>query len=149
MTVNSTVSPSAHVAPVGVIPPKTQAPGSVSTGWVSMAQLAVGQAIVQAGTLASGASVAAKLEQAKTDAGGAAKDVDGKTITPLSVSDKVAVLDFRAGDLDVNGGYAFVRLTLTVAGANAGLAATMLGLSPRYGKASDHAAEAVVEIVPG
>ncbi|ALG75155.1 hypothetical protein VY88_26985 [Azospirillum thiophilum] len=152
MTVNTTVLTTAHAAVVGSIPPRSHGPGASSCTWVNMSTFAAIQAVVSTGLLSVGATVSAKLEQAKDAAGTGAKDITGKAITPLTEAgddDNVqAAINCRAADLDVNGGFTHARLTVTSAGADANTTALVFGFAPRYGTAADNKAASLVEIVP-
>lgn len=142
--------PSDRAAVVGVIDPDAQGTGTVTTGWVSIAQFGSLMAVIMAGTLGTSATLDAKLEQATSSAGAGAKDVTGKAITQLvkaSNDDDQAVINCGQQDLDVDNGFAFVRLSMTVGTATSDVAGLLLGLDPAYGPASDNDAATVQEIV--
>lgn len=150
MTFEPSLRPSDRVAIVGAVSPATvAAPGTVSTGWVDAKDFARFLAIVQTGTLPASAVVAAKMEQATDAAGAGVKNLPGRAITDLDATadDKQALVNASVKDLDHAGGFGFVRLTLTVTGANAPVSAVLLGFNPRYFPASDYDAASVVEIV--
>lgn len=124
---------------VATIDPVAQAVGTVTTGWVSMAQFHSITALIQTGVLGSGATVDAKLQQATSAAGAGAKDIAGKALTQIvkaSGDAKQATIDLRGTDLDGNGGFSFVALTLTVGGATSLLSAALIGNNPVYVPAS-------------
>lgn len=136
MTFNSLVSE--QIAVVGVIKPDATAAGTATTGWVSIAQYGALMAILAAGDLGANATVDAKLQQAKDAAGTGAKDVTGKAITQLTQagtdkSNKQAVINIRAEELDRNGGFGFVRFSATVATATSDIAGVLLGINSRFG----------------
>ena len=149
MTPNT--APSERVVPADVIDPDNAATGTYTTGWVDMSTFQSILAVIQAGALGTSATVDAKLEQAKDDSGTGAKDVSGKSITQLtdgnSDSDKQALINAKAEDLDVQNDFSHVRLSLTVGTAASDVAAVLLGLDPRYGPADLHEASSVAEIV--
>jgi hypothetical protein len=151
MTGNHNLLASDRVAVVGQINPASHSAGSVSTGWVDMSKFATIAAIVQAGVLGSSATLDAKIEQAQDGSGTGVKDVAGKAITQLtkagSDDNKQAVINVRQANLDANNGFTHARLTITVGTADSVAAATLLGLDPRYGAASDADASTVDEIV--
>jgi hypothetical protein len=97
--------------------------------------------IVFVGTLGSSATVDAKFEQANTAAGGDVKDVTGKAITQLTQagtdSDKQAVINLQSEELDVNGGFRWARLTVTVGTATSDMGAAVFGCDPRYSPPTD------------
>lgn len=67
-------------------------------------------------------------------------------IVEVTGDNKQALINLRPDDLDVTNGYAFVRLSLTVAVAASLTAAQLLGFNPRFapGDASNQAAVAQV-----
>ncbi|MGE0724809.1 MAG: hypothetical protein AB7O45_10560 [Alphaproteobacteria bacterium] len=144
------MKPSEQVALVGAVDPDNYSANPYSTPWVDMSKFDRALAVVMVGTMESSSTVNAKIEQATTD-GGTPKDVTGKAIAALTQagtdSDKQAVINLKADDLDVDNGYRFARLTVTVAAAASDMAALMLGFNPRHAPASDHDAATVDEIV--
>jgi len=133
---------------LATIDPASQAVGTVTTGWISAGNHHSLLALVQSGVLGTGATLDAKLQA--TDASGTgAKDVTGKAITQIvkaTGDNKQALINLRPDDLDVTNGYAYVRLSLTVAVAASLTAAQLLGFNPRFapGDASNQAAVAQV-----
>ena len=149
---NQNLLPSDRVAVVGAIDPDATAAGTVTTGWVSIAQFASVMAVIMAGTLGSSATLDAKLEQATDSSGTGAKDVTGKAITQLTQgspdgSDQQAIINCCQQDLDTDNDFAFVRLSVTVATATSDVGALLLGFDPAYAPASDNDAASVAEIV--
>jgi hypothetical protein len=142
-------NPSDRATIAGVINPQSLAPGSASTGWVSMATYSAVQGVVVVGAITATGTVDAKLEQATSAAGAGAKDVTGKAITQLTAagtdSNKQAVLNCGAEELDVNNAFTHVRLTVTTAAAAALVAGLLLGHDARYQPATD--ATTVDEVV--
>lgn len=144
--------PSQLTAIVGAIDPDATATGTVETGWISIAKFSSIMALVMVGQMNANSTVDAKLEQATDAIGTNAKDVEGAAITTLTQagdndSDKQAILECFGEDLDIKNDFAFVRLSVTVAGASTDLGATVLGLGPRYGPASSGNLASVAEIV--
>ncbi len=147
---NPNIKPSDQAVLVGVIDPDLNTAAAHSTGWISMATFDAIQAIILAGTLGTNATLDAKLEQAKDGSGTDAKDITGKAITQLTQagtdeSDKQAIINCRSDELDVNGGFTHVRLTMTVGTASSDSGAVVLGHYARYQPAAD--AATVVEVV--
>lgn len=143
--------PSDRAAVVGVIDPDAYGAAAYSTAWIDMAKFEKLLAVVMAGTLGSSATLDAKMEQA-TDAGGTGvKDVTGKAIAQLTQagtdSDKQALINLRADEMDVNGGFRFARLTMTVGTATSDAGAVVLGFDARYQPGSDADLASVDEIV--
>lgn len=125
------------------INPVSQGAGTVDTGWVSAAGFAAFLAVIQAGVLGAAATLDAKVQQA-TDVGGTGvKDVTGKAITQMvkaTDDNKVALINFRPPELDVAGGFGFVRVRLTVGTAASLVAAVLYGVSARAQPAAQAAA---------
>ena len=151
MSINPNILSSHHAALVGVIDPDATAASVVSTGWINMANFERLMAIIFAGTLGASATVDAKLEQATDGAGAGAKDITGKAITQLTQaggdSDKEAVINLSADEMDINNLFTHARLTVTVGVATSDIGAGVFGLVPRYGPASDNDLATVVEII--
>ena len=134
---------------LATIDPASQAVGTVTTGWISAGNHHSLLALVQSGVLGTGSTLDAKLQQATDASGTGAKDVTGKAITQIvkaTGDNKQALINLRPDDLDVTNGYAYVRLSLTVAVAASLTAAQLLGFNPRFapGDASNQAAVAQV-----
>jgi len=138
-------------AVAGIIDPDATGAGTVTTGWISMADFGRIMAVVMAGTLGASATLDAKLEQATDGSGTGAKDITGKAITQLtkagSDDDKQAVINCHQSELDLENSFTHVRLSMTVGTATSDVGAVVLGLDPRYGPASDNDLASVAEIV--
>lgn len=148
MTTNALVSELAAV--VATIDPDAYVASTVTSDWVAMSKFEHIQAIVMAGTLGASATLDAKLEQATTSGGAGAKDITGKSITQLvkaTDDDKQAVINCRGEELDVDGGFDFVRLSMTIAVATSDAGGIVMGHGPRYAPASDNDLASVAEIV--
>ena len=141
------MKPSELAAVVGVVHPDANAAGAYSTAWCSLRTFNAVLAIVMAGTLGSGGTVDAKLEQATDASGTGAKDISGKAITQLAASDKQALVQCRGDELDAQNGYTHARLTVTVGTATSDCSALLLGFAADGAVASDHDAASVDEIV--
>jgi hypothetical protein len=143
--------PSELAAVVGVIDPDANTAAALSTGWVDMRDFAALLGIVMAGDLGASGTLDAKFEQATSSGGAGVKDVTGKAITQLTQagtdSNKQALINLRAEELDVENGFRYARLTMTTATATSDSAAMVLGLHPARGPASDFDATTVDEIV--
>ena len=143
--------PSERAAVVGAIDPDANTAATYTTGWIAMSDFQSVMAIVMAGTLGASATLDAKLEQASDSSGTGAKDITGAAITQLTQagtdSDKQAVIQCNAEDLDLAGDFTHVRLSMTVAVATSDCSAIVLGFDARYGPASDYDLSSVDEIV--
>lgn len=133
---NANIKPSDRAPVLAVIDPDAYTAATYTSGWVDMSLWESLQVIVFAGTLGSGATLDAKLEQATSAAGAGAKDITGKAITQLTQagtdSDKQAVINCQSEDLDVEGGFRYVRLSMTVGNATSDAGGVVLGMDPRY-----------------
>ncbi|MCZ4351538.1 hypothetical protein O4H61_03330 [Roseovarius aestuarii] len=142
---------SAAVGVLASIDPDAYSAGTYTSGWVDMANWQEVMAVVSVGTMASGSTVDAKIEQATDASGTGAKDVTGALITQLTEagtdSDKQAVISMWAEDLDADNDFTHARLSITVASAASDAGGIVLGASPRFGPVADHDAASVSEIV--
>ena len=138
------------LAVLATIDPATQAAGTVSTGWVSVANYLGFLALVQTGVLGSSATVDAKLQQALDSAGTGAKDISGKAITQIvkaTGDNKQVLVNVKPEELDTVNGFGFVRLTVTVGVAASITSAQLLGVNPRYAPAEVGNQAAVVQVI--
>lgn len=132
------------------IDPISQGAGTVNTAWVSMASFHGLCALLGVGVMSAGSAVDAKLQQATSAAGAGAKDITGKAITQLLAAggnNRQVLIDVRDTDLDVNNGYAFVRLSVTVATAASLIQAVVVGHNPIFMPASGFNQAGVAQIV--
>ena len=141
------MKPSEMLAVLGTIDPVAQAPGTVTTGWLDCGQFFATLAAVQTGVLGAGATVDAKLQQALDNAGTGVKDIVGRAITQIvkaTGDNKQALVNLKGADFDVEGGFRFVRLSVTVGGAASQVAAIVYGAMPRMAPVNHQAATAQV-----
>lgn len=142
--------PSEVAGVVAVIDPDAYSNAAYSTTWFDVSKFHSFVGVVLAGDLGSSATCNAKFEQATTD-GGTPKDVTGRAITALTQagtdSNKQALINLRPDDLDMDNGYRWARLTVTIDVAASDMAALVLGVHPRNGAASDNDITTVDEIV--
>ncbi len=143
--------PSEETALVGVIDPDATAASTVTSAWIKAADFFSFMAVVFAGTLGASATVDAKLEQATDSSGTSAKDITGKSITQLTQAgtddDKQSIINLRQEELDVQNGFDYFRLSVTVAIATSDVGGVVLGCHPRRAPASDFDLSSVDEIV--
>lgn len=141
---------SEEVAILATIDPASVAIGTVLTAWVPMANIGMVSALIQTGALGASATIDAKFRQATDATGTGAKDVAGKAIAQIvkaTGDNKQAFLEMRVEDLDVNNGYTFVALSVTVGTAASIMSASLLGSITRYLPASTYNQAAVAQIV--
>lgn len=139
-----------QVAVLGVVSPSSQGAGASASGWVSAAQFQKFLALIQTGVLGTAATVDAKIQQATDASGTGAKDITGAAITQIvkATGDTVqAEINLDQQQLDTNGGFGFIQLSVTVGTAASLTSAVLLGFLPRFGPASDFNAASVAQIV--
>lgn len=147
-----TLNPSQRVAVAGVIDPDALGAGTYETGWIDLGQFAAIMAVLAVGTMGASATIDAKLEQATDASGTGAKDIAGTAITQLTQagtddSDKQVIVQAWGEDLDMNAGFRFARLSVTIAAASCDAGAVVLGIDPRYGPTTERDLATVAEIV--
>ena len=138
------------LAVLATIDPASQAAGTATTDWISMAAFHDLLAIVQTGTLGTNATVDAKLQQAKDASGTGAKDVTGKSITQIvkaTGENKQVLVNFHPSDFDLSNDYGFVRLAVTVAVAASQISAQLLGVNPLYAPADAANSTDVIQVL--
>src|SRR5882724_8723521 len=111
---------SEQMALMDAVNPVSQAPGTVTTAWVSAANFERFLAIITSGVLGAAATLDAKLQQAQDGAGTGAKDIPNKALVQIvkaTGDNKMAMIDLRDDELDVTGGFSWVRLSMTVGAA--------------------------------
>lgn len=138
------------IAQLGFIAPISQSAGTVTTGWVDVSKAQRLLALIETGVLGASATVDAKLQQATDSSGTSAKDITGKAITQIvkaSGDNKAALINLNADELDVNGGFSFARLSITVGTAASLVGGRLLGLATKNGPASGVNDASVVQIV--
>ena len=139
------------IAVLGMIPPTSQAVGSLTTGWLSMSDVERVLAHVLVGTFGASATVDANVQQAQDGTGTGAKIIGtGKAIVQMLAAggnNVQALIDVRASELDVPNGFSYVQLTVTVGTAATETAASLIGASARYEPASAFNAASVVQII--
>lgn len=148
---NPNLLASQRSAVVATIDPDAYTAADYSSDFVDMRAFGAIQAIVMAGALGTNATLSARLEESPYNNGSNLSNITGKAITPLlengTDSDKQAIINCRADELDVNNGSRYVRLTMTVATATSDAGAIVMGHDARQGPASDNDLASVDEIV--
>ena len=138
------------LAILATLDPSSQAAGTATTGWISVANHHGLLAIVQTGVMGTGATLDAKVQQAQDASGTAAKDIAGKSITQIvkaSGDNKQALINVKPEELDTVNGFGFVRLSVTVGVAASQTAAQVLGINARELPANTANQAAVVQVV--
>lgn len=136
---------------LATVDPVSQAVGTVTTGWISVANFHALMTILETGALGVAGTVDAKLQQALDAAGTGVKDITGRAIVQFTQvgggSAKQALLNLKPEDLDIANGYGFMRLSVTVGVAASVVAAQIIGLNPRYADADAFNQAAVTQII--
>lgn len=142
---------SAAIGVLANVDPDAYAAGTYVSGWVDMTNWQEIMAVVSVGTMATGSTVDAKIQQATDASGTGVKVVTDALITQLaeadSDSDKQAIISMWAEDLDANNDFTHARLAITIASAASDVSGLVLGCSPRFGPVTDFDAASVDEIV--
>ena len=135
---------------LAAIDPAAQAAGTVTTGWISVANHHGFLSLVQTGVLGTSATVDAKLQQAVDSTGTSAKDITGKAITQIvkaTGDNKQLLINVKPEELDTVNGFGFVRVTVTVGVAASIISAQLLGVNPRYAPADVGNQAAVAQVI--
>ena len=123
-------------APIVDVIHADSASAAVNGGWVDMQQAEEILFLINVGDIASGGTVDAKVQQAKTSSGGSAKDISGAAITQLTQadgdSDSVVGISVHVEKLDIANDFRYARLTVTPASAAAEFAAIALHFGIGY-----------------
>jgi len=122
--------------PLGAIYPETAAIGTHTFGYVNTANYQRGIVLIMVGDMAQGATLDVQVWQATDDAGTDAKIVTGKAITQLTQAagdgDDLLAIEVRTEELDVDGGFSYVSVVVTVAAGTVDLAVLGLGFTSNY-----------------
>ena len=125
---------------LGAINPSSQAAGSAVTGWISAANVERLLGVVQVGVFGASATVDANIQQAQDSSGTGAKAIgSGKAITQMLAAggnNLQATIDVRTEELDMNNGFYYVQLTITVGTAATETAGVLVGGMARFQPAS-------------
>lgn len=134
MSQNPNVRFSDLVAELDRISPISQGAGTATTAWLDASQYPAVAALIQVGVLGASATVDAKFQQATSSGGAGAKAITGAAITQITATNnQEAIINLRVDQLDINNGFNFIQLSVTVGVAATLIAAAVYGLSGRYG----------------
>lgn len=135
---------------LATIDPISQGAGTVTTGWVNVANFHALLAVIQTGILGAAATLDGKFQQAQDNVGTGVKDVATKAIVQIvkaTGDNKQALINLKPEDVDNTNGFGFVRLSLTVGVAASLVSAQLLGVNPRYATADAFDQAGVVQII--
>ena len=128
--------------------PLTRQTAKHVSAWVKMSVYHRAYFELLLGAMGVNSTVDAGLEQASDGTGTGAKAISGKTITQLtqagSDDNSAAAIELRTEELDVNGGFEWVRFYVTIGTADSSYAATLRGLEPRYAAVTTSAYDEIV-----
>lgn len=147
----TTQKPSDEIAVLATIDPDAYSANTYVSDYASFEYFDEMLAVVTVGDIGTSGTVNGKLRQATSSTGASVKDITSKAITALTQagtdSDKQALINLRADELDLANGFKFVCISLTNATASADMGAVLLGVKPKHGPASGHDLASVDEIV--
>ena len=107
--------------------------GAHNSAWASMADYHRAFALLHIGQVAVTGTLDLALYQATDSAGGGAKAISGKSITQLTASDDGYVgIELRSEELDVAGGFDYVRVQVTVGTDTFTYSLHVFGFDMRY-----------------
>ena len=130
--------------------PASVGASTVTTGWVDASTFFYLLAILQTGVMGASGTIDAKLQQASDSSGTGAKDITGKALTQIvkaTGDNKQAMISMKSTDLDTEGGFRWVRLSITVGTAASLLSAQLLGGVARFNSAAAYNQAGVAQIV--
>lgn len=149
MTPNA--KPSEHLAVLATLDPVSQGAATVTTGWVKAGNFHAFMLLLAVGAMTGGSTVDAKFQQAQDVGGTGAKDISpAKAITQLLAAggnNRQVMLNMKAADLDVDGGFGFIRGSATVGTAASLLFAALIGAYPRYEDGAQFNQAGVAQVV--
>lgn len=129
--------------------PANKTPAAHNTAWTSMANHQRAIYIVRVGSMAATSTLDFKLQQATDSSGTDAKDISGKSITQLTQAggdgSETVVVELRTEELDVDGGFDYVRGVLTVGTANVYCECIPIKFAANYPPVSTSALSEVVD----
>jgi len=142
--------PSESLSVLGTMDPVSVAASTVVSTWVPAKNHFTFMALLMTGVLGAAATVDAKLQQAQDSAGTGAKDIAGKAITQIvkaTGDNKQAIINAKVSDLDTEGGFGYIAISLTVGTAASIVGAAIFGASARFEDAAQFNQAAVKQVV--
>lgn len=106
-----------------LLPPASRNAGAATgTTYADMAGFEGGVVLIDVGALGSSATLDVQVKQATDSSGTSSKALTGAALTQLTQasndgSNKLYAIEFRSTQLDLNNGFRFVQVTVTVATA--------------------------------
>ncbi len=142
--------PSERMSLLATLEPVSQSATTVLTTYVPVKNFQTLVALLQTGVLGASATVDAKLRQAQDASGTNVKDITGKAVTQIvkATGDaKQVLINLKTADLDTEGGFGFVALSVTVGTAASLISAALWGCDPRFMPADSLNQAGVVQVV--
>lgn len=143
------IKPTDHVAVLASINPSSQAAGTATSGWVSLADFRRALCEIDVGAFGASATVDAKVQQATDTSGTSAKDVSNKAITQLLAAggnNRQALINIAVDELDLANGFSCIQLSITVGTAATLTAGRILGFTPRFAPPVDSGANPAINL---
>ena len=131
--------PSELITLLATIDPASQAVGTVLTAFVPVKNHHTFLAILAAGVIGAGGTIDAKLRQAQDATGTNAKDIVGKAIVQMGAAggnSRQAMINLKTGDLDTEGGFAFIAVSVTIGSASSAVSVSLAGNNARFADAA-------------
>lgn len=126
---NPNLNPSLRAPVVAALKSDTHAADAAyNSGWVDMSMFINIMAIAMVGTVASAGTI--EFEQATDASGTGAKAIEGRTAVDLATDTPVQI-NLKSGELDVNGGFRYVRAKLTTVGGSIKTGIAVLGFDAK------------------
>jgi len=116
--------------------PLTRQVATHVSDWVLMENYHRAWFFLNLGAMGAAATVDAGIEQASSATGTGAKAITGKVLTQLTQAgadnNSLACIELQTEELDVNGGFEYIRFYVTIAVADCSYSANLFGTNSRY-----------------
>ena len=147
---NPNLSGSDQLAVLAVISPDTRLGGGFPSLFANSANWNYFLMVAQVGAFGASATFDARLQQATDSSGTTTKNITGKAITTLAAAggdNKQIMINLRPDELDLTGGFNWIRMVLNTATASTYCSAILYGMSGRNSPASVSNIASVVQII--
>jgi hypothetical protein len=142
--------PSESVSVLATLDPASVAASTVLTPYAPIKNHFAMLALIDVGAFGASATVDVKLCQAQDATGTNVKNITGKAITQLVAAggnNRQALINMKAADLDTEGGFAFVSVSVTVGTSTAIISVALLGFLAHYEDAALFNQAGVAQVV--
>lgn len=123
---------SEQMYPLATAYPDDRGPGTHYSEYVSLSTYHRAWFFLEVGDIGAGATVAAGLQQATDATGTGVKAITGKTITLLAAGSNLVCIELQTEELDVDGGFEFVRFYVVTATNTVIYSANLFGVESRF-----------------